>query len=91
MEREVRVSDKLTIKIDDEFLNDMEIIDMLSDMSTDDSKTVMLFPKYMRKVYGAEQVSKIYDSLRDEKGRVPIQKVIEINNFVIESIGKKKQ
>lgn len=82
----------ITINIDDEFFNDMEVLDILTDIEEqkDDAQSLIAFSKYMRKLYGREQLKIIYEALRDESGRIPLDRIREFNDSVTEEIGKKK-
>ena len=58
-------------EIDTESLNDMEFVEVLAEAE----KNPLAFPKVCKMMLGEEQKKRLYDHLRDEKGKVPIQDV----------------
>ncbi len=57
--------------VDPEIMKDMEVIELLSDMMQDGTKT----PKFLTLLLGAEQRKALYDHVRNGKGRVMYDKV----------------
>lgn len=55
--------------IENEKFNDMELMDLLGDM--EDNPFIM--GKVIEKVLGKEEKKKLYDSMRNEFGRVPVK------------------
>lgn len=55
--------------IENEKFNDMELMDLLGDM--EDNPFIM--GKVIEKVLGKEEKKKLYDSMRNEFGRVPVE------------------
>lgn len=58
-------------QVDAELLNDMELLDAISDMENN----FLNLSKVVRKVLGEEQRKALYDHVRDESGRVPVDAV----------------
>ena len=58
-------------EVDAELLNDMELLDAISDMENN----VLNLSKVVRKVLGESQRKALYDHVRDENGRVPVDAV----------------
>ena len=61
-------------QIDPEQVNDMEFLERLGAASDDITK----MPKVMTEILGAEQRAKMYDHLRNESGKVPIDKAMDL-------------
>ena len=57
--------------IDETDLDDMEFIELLADAQEDALK----FPKVVERLLGKEQKAKLYDHVRTENGRVPIEAI----------------
>jgi len=60
-------------EIDVESLDDMEFVEALADAETN----ALAFPRVCKMMLGEEQKKRLYDHLRDENGRVPVQAVQE--------------
>ena len=58
-------------EVDAEMLNDMELLDAISDMEND----FLNLSKVVRKVLGEDQRKALYEHVRDEHGRVPVDAV----------------
>ena len=80
----VKLASGLELSIDEENLNDMEVLDALAEAQEDDPLKISVVVK---KLLGKEQRKKLYDSLRDEKKRVPIEKVTECMTEVFIALG----
>lgn len=71
-------------EIDNAILNDMEILDGLSDAQSDNP---LALSKVIKKLLGEEQRSKLYDIVRKEDGTVPIEEVTQCIVDIFQSIG----
>lgn len=89
---------EIELILDEENLNDFEVIDMLaglkglSEASGDKEKmeALMIWPRFIERVFGKTQKEKIYDHFRDpETGRVPVDKVTEFVSAVLTENAKK--
>lgn len=66
--------------VEKEVFDDMELLDALVEA---DSGSLMAVSKVAQKVLGTEQKKRLYDHLRQENGRVPVQMVSdEIANIM---------
>lgn len=59
--------------IDEKKLDDMEILDALSEAE----ENPLMFSKVCKKILGEKQREKLYDHLREETGNVPVEAVVE--------------
>ena len=55
--------------IEDERLDDMELVDIMAEID----ENPLLMPKLCKMLLGEEQKKRLYDHLRSEDGRVPIE------------------
>ena len=55
--------------IEDERLDDMELVDIMAEID----ENPLLMPKLCKMLVGEEQKKRLYDHLRSEDGRVPIE------------------
>ena len=60
-------------EIDESIGDDMEFVEALA--AVDDNPLQM--PKVLEGALGKEQKTKLYDHVRNDKGKVPIEKVLE--------------
>lgn len=58
-------------EIDVDSLNDMEFVEALADTEVNP----LAFPRVCRMMLGEEQKKRLYNHLRDEKGKVPVHEV----------------
>lgn len=65
-------------------LEDMEVVELLAEHSENDP---MLYQKLTGKLFGQEQKQRLYDHLKDEKGRIPFVEVVEAVNDVFVTFG----
>lgn len=56
------------IELDDEAMNDVELVEAIVEMDTDGTKLFYVADRLL----GKEGKQKLYDHLRDAKGRVPV-------------------
>ena len=67
---------------DEAVFNDMEVVDAIADMQTGDESAVMVATSVLiTKLLGAEQKKALYNHLRNDEGRVPIDAV---SNAIVE-------
>ena len=69
-------------ELDKDAMNDMELLEELSALDKGDA-TVL--PSVMERLVGAEQKKALYDHVRNEKGRVPIDKIMQEVKEIFES------
>ena len=70
--------------VDVEILDDMELIDTIAEA---DEGNPAKFKEATDKILGKEQKKSLYDHLRNEKGKVPIEAFKDAFMEILESIG----
>lgn len=79
--REIRTSSGVTMTLDEECFNDMELLEELIGIERGD---VSALPDVLERIFG-EDKKRFYNSMRNEKGRVPIDAVMaEIRGIITE-------
>lgn len=71
-------------EIDEEIMDDMEFIELLAAAQ----KNELLFPEVIEQIMGKEQKRKLYDHLRNEKGRVPVDATIKVVEEIMVAAGE---
>lgn len=61
-------------KIDPDEVNDIEFLERLGEAGEDVSK----MPRIMKEILGEDQRKRMYDHIRNEKGKVPIDAAMDI-------------
>ena len=72
--------------IEDERLDDMELVDIMAEID----ENPLLMPKLCKMLLGEEQKKRLYDHLRSEDGRVPIEATTNAIQEIINSPGDLK-
>ena len=72
--------------IEDERLDDMELVDILAEID----ENPLLMPKLCKMLLGEEQKKRLYDHLRSEDGRVPIEATTNAIQEIFNSPGDLK-
>lgn len=70
--------------VDPAILDDMELIDALAKVQGEDATAISIV---VQKIFGEEQRKALYDSVRADDGRVPIQSVVNAVVEIFESLG----
>lgn len=83
--KEIYTSAGLPLSVDEECFNDMELLEELVSIERGD---VSLLPEALDRIFGTEK-KRFYESLRNEKGRVPIDAVMEEIKSIIAQLGQK--
>lgn len=65
-------------------MNDMELVELLADGGENNPMT---YPKMTEMIFGKEQKQRLYEHLRDEKGRVPVDGVMDALKDVFTAFG----
>lgn len=73
-------------EIDDEAMDNMELIEAIAETKNDSAAGLS---KVLTIILGKEQKKKLYDDLRNEKGRVPVTDVSEAIIKIMNSFGDK--
>lgn len=71
-------------EIDEQVLDDMELIDAMAASQGEDPTQISTV---VVKIFGAEQRKRLYDHVRTDDGRVPINEVANIITEIINSLG----
>ena len=71
--------------VDPEILDDMELIDALAKVQGEDATAISVV---VQKIFGEDQRQALYDSVRTENGRVPIQSVVNAVVEIFEALGE---
>ena len=72
--------------IEDERLDDMELVDIMAEID----ENPLLMPKLCKMLLGEEQKKRLYDHLRSEDGRVPIEATTNAMQEIFNSPGDLK-
>ena len=72
--------------IEDERLDDMELVDIMAEID----ENPLLMPKLCKMLVGDEQKKRLYDHLRSEDGRVPIEATTNAIQEIFNSPGDLK-
>lgn len=72
--------------IEDERLDDMELVDIMAEID----ENPLLMPKLCKMLLGEEQKKRLYDHLRSEDGRVPIEATTNAIQEIFSSPGDLK-
>ncbi|MFR9269221.1 MAG: hypothetical protein ACLVMI_02615 [Clostridia bacterium] len=72
--------------IEDERLDDMELVDIMAEID----ENPLLMPKLCKMLLGEEQKKRLYDHLRSEDGRVPIEATTNAIQEIFDSPGDLK-
>lgn len=79
-----QLSNGFNYEIDETKMDDMEFLDALAEARDEDPISVSVV---IRKLLGKEQRTAFYDHLREEDGRVPIQKTMDALNEMFDQMG----
>lgn len=71
------------IEIDEEAFDDMEVLDMLSELADD----ALVLPRLLTKTLGKDGKRALYDFVRNDKGRVPPEKAMTLFEEVMRLAG----
>lgn len=71
--------------VDPTILDDMELIDALAKVQGEDATAISVV---VQKIFGEDQRQALYDSVRIENGRVPIQSVVNAVVEIFEALGE---
>nr|WP_296440718.1 hypothetical protein [uncultured Acetatifactor sp.] len=85
MKKEIKMKSGLVLELDEKVMDNMELVDTLAEASEEDPLAVS---KMVRLILGNEK-RKLYDSLRTEDGRVPVEAVSNALKEIFESFGEK--
>lgn len=72
-------------EFDPENVNDMEWLELAAEAEGDPTK----YPKVIEMALGREQKKRLYDHIRTDSGRVPIDKAMEVFREIMDIAGEK--
>ncbi|MBQ9387122.1 MAG: hypothetical protein IJU01_00495 [Lachnospiraceae bacterium] len=78
------------VSIDKSVLDDMELLELLSEMSSGTPEGTMKLPGVIEKILGAGDKKRLYDHLRTRDGRVPVSMVETELKEIIAGLNEKK-
>ena len=81
----VTIKNGFQLTVDEVALNDMEMLDAIAEAQSEDPLRISFV---IKKLLGNEQRKKLYDFLRDESGKVPIDAVTEAVTEVFNALGE---
>lgn len=83
--REIETAAGLTLALDEDCFNDFELLEELVSIERGD---VSSLPDVLDRIFGPEK-KRVCESLRNEKGRVPIDAVMAEVKHIINELGRK--
>ena len=84
--KEITLKNGLKLELDEKTMDNMELVDVLADAADDDPLAVSRMGKL---ILGKEKRKMLYDSLRSEDGRVPVEAVSNAIKEIFEAFGEK--
>lgn len=82
--KKITLENGLTLDIDEEALNDMELLDDLADLDTGNGYAI---PRVVTRLLGKEQKKTLYDSVR-VNGRAPVTAVVAATKEILDKLGE---
>lgn len=82
----VEIKEGCKYEIDDEAMDNMELVEAIAETKNDSASGL---GKVLSILLGKEQKKKLYDDLRNEKGRVPVADVSDAIIKIMNSFGSK--
>ena len=83
--KKIKLNSGVTLNIEDDVLNNMELLDDLVAMDNGDWRAMS---NVMQKVLKDEERKKLYDAIRNEKGVVQIDTVSDALNEIFGKLGE---
>lgn len=82
----IEIKEGCAVEVDDEAMDNMELIEAIAETKSDSAAGLS---KVLTIILGAEQKKKLYDDLRNDKGRVPVAAVSDAIIKIMNSFGSK--
>lgn len=79
------LSNGFKYEIDDEIMDDMEMVEAVAEAQGENPLAVATVIKM---ALGEDQKKRLYDYIRNDKGRVPVQKAVESLTEMFEALGE---
>lgn len=76
----------LELEIRDNLMNDMELLDDLSDLNEGDGYAIS---RVLSKILAPDQKKKLYDHHRNDDGKVPVDAIVDSMKEIFELLGDK--
>ncbi len=83
----VKTATGFECEIETAAMNDMEVLDLVVRIDGGDA---LAYSPFLTKLLGKENKARLYDHVREEDGRVPIEKVAAEVGEILEQAGEKK-
>lgn len=80
----ITTKEGFTIEIDEEAFDDMEVLDMLSEID----ENALILSKLLTKTLGKDGKKALYDFVRNDKGRVPSREAIDLFEEIMTLAGE---
>lgn len=87
--KHIKTNSGFEAEIDENILNDMELLDEMIEMEDGGPKALITMSKIATKMLGKEQKGVLYDHLRTEDGRVPLDAFSAEVKEILEGLGGK--
>jgi hypothetical protein len=90
--REVTLSTGYVVQLDEAAMDDMELLDLLTDFdSAEGPEKLVYISKLSKRLLGIEGRKALYDQIRDESGRVPVERFSEVFMEILKGMGDDKK
>lgn len=86
--KQITLDNGFAIEAEEACANDMEFLEMITEIEGGNN---LVLPKAIESVIGKEGKKKLYDSVRDEHGRVAITTVIPLFAEILGKLGEKSE
>lgn len=84
--KHIKTSAGVEVDVDDAALNDFEVLDFIAEI---DGGNVLKYPPLLNKLLGKAGKEALYESLRDENGRVPYEAIDAAVTEIFNNLGGK--
>ncbi len=83
----VKTTTGFECEINKDTMNDMEVLDLVVRIDEGDA---LAYSPFLTKLLGKDNKARLYDHVREEDGRVPIEKVAAEVGEILDQAGEKK-
>lgn len=88
----IETSTGFCAEIDPVVMNDMEVIDIISTVNIGkDYEKIAALSSLADKLLGSEDKKRLYDHVRDEYDRVPIERIENELVYILQGLGQKEK
>lgn len=84
--KKVKLDDGFTVSVEEDVMDDMELLDDLVKVDEGDGYAIS---RIVERILGGEEKKKLYEHLRNEKGKIPITVVVAAIRELFEKLGDK--